>query len=416
MFATRSLSERYTRPDWVRRINAMGDSVGGAARLISLEPEALMGSAVESTGGLRDFGDFDGDWHARFLALIRELEATGKLNTVGRLMTRQEILRGLRTRLLLTRAREQAPAIAAERIDAPLVITGPPRSGTSILFELLALDPKARAPLAWEVLHPLPFEGGATAAARRAMAECEQEFWADVQPEFAAIHELRSDLPVECVTLTLPSFTGGHWGMIANLPNWVADYPAAMAYHRALLQTLQYGGPPRSWVLKTPLYLVFIDLLFATYPDAWVIHTHRDPLKTEPSSLSTLATVSWERSDEVELPEAGGGLGDVMLHLAKRRAAGELPPRIVDSHFADLMAEPIGAVEKLYGLMQRPFLGAHADAIRRYLDSKPRGKFGRHKYSPEEWGFDAAKLREKMRPYTDYYGVALEGETAGGGS
>ncbi len=404
-----NLSEYYTRPDWVRRINAMGDSVGGAQRLIPFDAEALVRTAIDSTGGLSDFGAFDGDWHTRFTSLIAELEATARLHTLGRLMTRQELLRGLRTRLLLTHARNETPDIADEKIVAPLVITGPPRSGTSILFELLALDPNARAPLAWEVLHPLPFDG-ATEAARRAMGECEQEFWADVQPEFAAIHELRSDLPVECVTLTLPSFTGGHWGMIAHMPNWVADYPATMDYHRALLQTLQYGGPPRNWVLKTPLYLVFIDLLFATYPDAWVVHTHRDPLKTEPSSLSTLATVRWERSDEVELPEAGGtGLGDMMIHLAKRRAAGELPDRIVDLHFTELVANPVAAVEKLYGQMDRPFLGEHADAIRRYIEAKPKGKFGKHKYSPEEWGFDPVKLREKMRPYTDHYGVALEG-------
>jgi hypothetical protein len=278
-----------------------------------------------------------------------------------------------------------------------------------LLFELLALDPNARAPRAWEVLHPLPFDG-ADAAARQRMAECEQEFWADVQPEFASIHELRSDLPVECVTLTLPSMTGGHWGMVANLPGWVPDYAASMDYHRALLQTLQHGGPPRNWVLKTPLYIVFIDLLFATYPDAWVVHTHRDPLKTEPSGLSTLATVRWERSDAVELPEANGiGLGDMMIHLAKRRAAGELPDRIVDSHFAELMADPAAAVEKLYGQMSRPFLPEHGDAIRRYVAEKPKGKFGKHKYSAEEWGFDPAKLREKMRPYTDHYGIALEG-------
>jgi hypothetical protein len=386
----------------------MGDSVGGAEVIVPLDPGELVQSAIDSTGGLSDFGDFDGDWHTRFLTLVSELESTGKLNTVGRLMTRQELLRGLRTRLLMARARSERPAIALERIDAPLVITGPPRSGTSILFELLALDPNARAPRAWEVIHPLPFDG-ADDEARRAMAECEQEFWADVQPEFAAIHELRSDLPVECVTLTLPSFTGGHWGMIANLPNWVPDYPAAMAYHRALLQTLQHGGPPCNWVLKTPLYLVFIDLLFATYPDAWVVHTHRDPLKTEPSSLSTLATVRWERSDEVALPEAGGaGLGAVMIVLANRRAAGELPDRIVDSHFSDLMADPVAAVEKLYGLMGRSFLGEHADAIRRYLAAKPKGKFGVHRYSAEEWGFDPTALREQLRPYTDHYGVALE--------
>ena len=405
MSPIKKLSEHYTRPDWVRRINAMGDSVGGAKKLIPLEADELVRIAIDSTSGLTDFGDFDGDWHARFTSLITELDATGKLHTLGRLMTRQELLRGLRTRLLLTHARNETPAIADEKIEAPLVITGPPRSGTTILFELLALDPDARAPRGWEVLHPVPFNG-ATESARLAMSECEQEFWADVQPEFAAIHELRSDLPVECVTLTLPGFSGGHWGMIANIPNWEADYLATMDYHRALLQTLQYGGPPCNWVLKTPLYLVFIDLLFATYPDAWVVHTHRDPLKTEPSSLSTLGTVRWERSDEVELPEAG--LGDMMLLLAKRRAAGELPDRIIDSHFTELMADPAAAVEKLYGQMKRPFLGEHADAIRRYIEAKPKGKFGEHKYSLEEWGFDPVKLREKMLPYTDHYGVTLE--------
>ncbi len=405
----KNLAEHYTRPDWVRRINLMGDSVGGADHLISLDGDELVHQAIRSTGGLDDFGNFDGDWRTRFDSLIHELEATGKLHAVGRLLTRQELLRGLRTRLLLTHARSESPAIEQEKIEAPIVITGPPRSGTSILFELLALDPNARAPLAWEALHPLPF-GGASDADLRTMAECEQEFWADVQPEFASIHELRSDLPVECVTITLPGFSGGHWGMIANIPNWQADYAATMAYHRALLQTLQYGGSPRNWVLKTPLYLVFIDLLFATYPDAWLVHTHRDPLKTEPSSLSTLATVRWERSDDVELPEAGGaGLGDMMILLANRRTAGDVPDRIVDSHFRELMDDPAKAVEKLYDTMGRPFLPEHADAIQSYIDAKPKGKFGKHKYSPEEWGFDPAKLRERMLPYTDHYGIALEG-------
>ncbi len=405
----KNLSEHYTRPDWVRRINAMGDSVGGAANLIPLDAHDLVESATRATGGLTDFGDFDGDWRGRFEALVGQLETAGNLNTLGRLMTRQELLRGLCTRLLLSQARAASPAIAEENVEAPIVITGPPRSGTTILFELLALDPNARAPLAWEALHPVP-QAGTDAEARRAMAECEQEFWADVQPEFAAIHELRADLPVECVTITLPGFSGGHWSMIAEIPEWIPDFPATMAYHRAFLQTLQHGGPPKTWVVKTPLYLTCIDLVFETYPDAWVVHTHRDPLKTEPSSLSTLATVRWERTDEVTLPEAEGlGLGELMKLLARRREAGELPDRIVDSHFADLMADAVGAVEALYGRMGRPFLGEHADAIRRYLADKPKGKFGQHRYSAEEWGFDPARLRERMRPYTDYYGIALEG-------
>ena len=101
-------------------------------------------------------------------------------------------------------------------------------------------------------------------------------------------------------------------------------------------------------------------------------------------------------------------MGDMMIHLANRRSAGELPDRIVDSHFKELMADPVAAVEKLYGRMNRPFLGEHADAIRQYIESKPKGKFGKHKYSAEEWGFDPAALRKKMLPYTDHYGITLE--------
>ncbi len=121
----------------------------------------------------------------------------------------------------------------------------------------------------------------------------------------------------------------------------------------------------------------------------------------------------WERSDDVQLPDPDApGLGDMMIHLAKRRAAGELPDRIVDSHFTELMADPVATVEKLYSQMKRTFLGQHADAILRYAEAKPKGKFGKHRYSPEEWGFNPAKLREKMLPYTDYYGVALEDDEA----
>ena len=115
----KSLAEHYARPDWVRRINAMGDSVGGADKLIPLDAEALICAAVESTGGLSDFGDFDGDWHGVSSRSSRARVDRPKLHAVGRLMTRQELLRGLRTRLLMTHARNENPAIADEAIDSP---------------------------------------------------------------------------------------------------------------------------------------------------------------------------------------------------------------------------------------------------------------------------------------------------------
>jgi hypothetical protein len=58
--------------------------------------------------------------------------------------------------------------------------------------------------------------------------------------------------------------------------------------------------------------------------------------------------------------------------------------------------------------MGRRFSPEHAEAIRRYLAEKPKGKFGVHQYSPEEWGFTAEGLRRSLAPYVSHFGVALE--------
>ena len=82
--------------------------------------------------------------------------------------------------------------------------------------------------------------------------QAEQELWADVQPEFAAIHELRSDLPVECITICAPSFAGNHWAMaLTDQGAWAPDVAADLAFHRALLQAVQHGG--RRWLSRPRL-------------------------------------------------------------------------------------------------------------------------------------------------------------------
>ena len=70
----RPMAERYRRPDLVRRINAMGDSVGGAHHLVLLDADDLVDRAVASVGH-DDFGDFDdGAWEPRFRHLVERLE------------------------------------------------------------------------------------------------------------------------------------------------------------------------------------------------------------------------------------------------------------------------------------------------------------------------------------------------------
>jgi len=193
-----AMSARYPRPDWVRRVNAMGDAVGGAEHLVSLAADEILRHALSSVGARAasdaDLGD--PEWQDRFRSLVAAMDGAGVLNVVGRLMVRQELLRCVRTRLLVARYHAEHPDAGAQPIVAPIIIAGPARSGTTILFELLAQAPGLRAPLAWEGLHPTPLSGDVE---RAAVAECEQELWADVQPEFDAIHELRARLPVEWI-------------------------------------------------------------------------------------------------------------------------------------------------------------------------------------------------------------------------
>jgi len=405
----KSMAERYVRPEWVRRINAMAGSVGGAERLIPIEADALLELAVASTGS-DDFGDFDDTgWETGFRKIVEGLAETD-LHAVGRLITRQELLRSLRTRLLLARLWKQHPDIRKERVSAPVIVTGPARSGTSILFELLWLDPALRGPTAWEALHPVVAEGEADE--RLAWSECEQEFWADVQPEVAAIHELRSDLPVECVTLTTPCFQGPHWPMSLQVPGFEVNLDAFYGYHRCLLQALQYGRPDQQWLLKTPAHLMTLPELFATYPDAWVVQTHRDPAKTMPSTVSTTAMVQWLRSDHVDLSMLctiiNLGFGAALNSVAEQRHSGALPKRFVDVHFTQLLRKPVDTLRAAYEAMGREFGDEHAERITKYLAEKPRGKFGVHKYTPEEWGFETAQLREQQATYIRHFGVELE--------
>lgn len=407
----KSMADRYPRPDWVRRINVMGASVGGASQLVPLDVGELIDRACATTG-LSRFGDFDGDWRGRLDSLVAEIERSADLHVMGRLMTRQEILRCLRTRLFMTRELEANPAILEEEIETPVIVTGPGRSGTTILFELLSLDPDLRPVLGWESAHPVPETDDVAALIE--MTECEQELWVDVQPEYASVHEHRSDLPVECITPMMPSFASFMWWITSNVPGWPLDFVAALHFHKVYLQLMQARrpGPKPTWVLKTPTHLPVLPLVFAVYPDAWVMLTHRDPIKTVPSGLSTLALVRWTRSDAVDPASFGGDGGtatfDLMLDVKRRIASGELPDRFVDLHFLDQVRHPVETLEKAYARMGRPFHAEHATRIRRYLEEKPKGKFGSHRYDLADWGYTHEGIRSKTRDYVEAFGVELE--------
>ena len=295
----RPMAERLTRPDWVRRVNLMAAAVGGDGRaIVPIEPDAILEQAEAAVG--RPTGDFgDPGWVAKFTALAGAMDAAD-MHVVGRLLSREELHRAVRTRLLATHALDASPELEDRAVAAPIVITGPARSGTTILFELLALDPTLRAPMPADVLFPTALPEPVPASPEE-LAECEHELWSDIQPELRSMHDFRSDRPVECGTVTQGSFCGFHWSMIGQFNGAPMDYEVSYDYERRFLQVLQHQAPAATWVLKTPAHITTLPLVFATFPDAWVVQTHRDPAKTIPSTVDLVATMMWLRTDHVDV-------------------------------------------------------------------------------------------------------------------
>ena len=357
--------KELVHPDWVRRMNLFGETTGDPARMVSLDPDEMLAAARAATG-LDDVGEAEWPgWEETYRRLLDSIDRESQLHLLGRVMTRGEVLRMLQTWLRLQAAWRATPAIAAEPIEAPLFVVGPPRTGH---------DDPARAARARPVAARAARVGGAASAprSRRSRAvdratrlrrsECEQEFWSDIHPEFMTMHELASDLPCECVHFLAYDFAGPHWSMLYDTPTftgWQLEHLETLARPRVPPAPAHAADVPARlgararWLLKSPGHLQTLAQVFAEYPDAKVIHTHRDPRKFIASLVSLLAVLRFTRSDAVDIASLGPMMELTyqmfLEQVIDQRETGAIPEaQIVDSHFLDLMADPVATLHRLY--------------------------------------------------------------------
>ena len=400
------------RPDWVQALHSVADPAW-----IRLDADELLAEA-RARSGLSDVGG--DDFLEPFRIFVGALDTEAKLHALGRLIARSDLSNWLENRLQLGDWRTRRPGIRDEAIVGPLFITGLPRSGTSILHELLAQDSAQRAPLHFEVRHPCPPAAGSDPADDRVeRAERQVQLWNQIVPEYRVMHELGARLPVECIQITAHSFRSEELMGRHQVPSYAAwyrgcDLTPAYRFHRQLLQHLQHGSPARRWVLKAPSHLPALPTLFGVYPDARVVVTHRDPLKILPSVASILYSTAYVRSDAVD-PGAmlGWFTGETCRALLDGmtafRASGAVDARqLFDLRYAELVARPLETIAALYdhfGLR----LSAEAEGrMRDYLAAKPKGKHGAHRYDFAATGFVYDAERERFRAYQEQYGVSAE--------
>ncbi len=409
------------RSPWAEKLIALGEGIGDDGRsLISLEPDLLRQSAQETTG-LDDFGDTW--WEEPFRRLCRSLNDEARLHLPGRLRTRGELQTILQNRLRLVDLWREEPAIADESIHAPIVVTGLGRSGTTLLHELLANDPDNRPPLLWEFLHTVPAGERSRAAVanpghRPQLCDDEITLMDEIVPAFTTMHENGGNLPTEDIFGFAHQFSSDMYTGLYNVAEytiWRSGQDQAPIYDwlRRMLQTMQWATPTTRWVLKAPSHLSALPLLFATFPDAKVVITHRDPLRVVGSLSDLMATLHYMHSNHVDhavlVEFMCMGLEHVMDEVTAERDSGALPQnQISDVIYDDLVKDPMATIEALYRRWEFPLSEEFRNNLESYLGSRHTNRTNRHDYSFSDTGLDLATHRTLVAPYQERFGVRSE--------
>jgi len=184
-------------------------------------------------------------------------------------------------------------------------------------------------------------------------------------------------------------------------------------HHRRFLQHMQSRHMAERWILKSPGHLGPIDALFAVYPDAMVVQTHRDPIRVIPSVASLEYTMRMVSSDEVDPVRVGQQMIRVWSSrleqgMAARARNPEREARILDLSMREIVGDPIGCVEGLYRHFDLAFSDEARRRMQRYLVEHPKDEFGVHHYDLESFGLEAETVNAAFKGYRERFGIEAE--------
>lgn len=376
------------------------------------EAEGLLHESATSLMGFDDFGD--DEYLEGLRALLRSADEDADLSDTGRQSYAGIVVTALVGRLASERAKKANPAYQKVSIEAPLVILGLPRTGTTALHRMLCAADENQGLELWLAQHPLPRPERSLwnehPAYHRCVSGLEAQY-ADA-PGMASIHAMAAGAVDECWNLLRQSFTSVTFECSASVrsyASWWQNCDMGRAYRRWAdnLRLIGLADTDKRWVLKDPSHLFAPKSLLSTLPDATIVMTHRDPARSIPSvcSLSAAARAANDR-----LPD-DARLGREQLELWARgigrmmEARQSQPERFIDVHFNDFVTEPLTVARRIYERVGATLDSAAERAMRQWL---AENRSTSHDYEAARFGLTEAGIRERYADYIDTYGVRLE--------
>jgi hypothetical protein len=372
-------------------------------------------AAASAQTGLSEIGD-----PAILEGLRRLLEAYPKearFTERGLQMAYGSLVANLAIRMKVEDWLKRHPELLERPIEKPMFVFGLPRTGTTLLINLLHADPARRSFLRWEALDPVPPPKAEElfAGPRYDVLQAQSEYALKAMPEIVSIHYEDAGSPTECQFSMTPSFVAQVYEALADIPSYrrwflhEADYLPAFRFHKRFLQMLQSEAPGR-WTLKNPWHPLYLDALTTVYPDAQLVMTHRDPAEVVGSCCSLIRYSRQIFSDDVDLEGIGRTFIETFQVMIQRALAYKQKhgwDSIYDVQYADMMGDPIGTVGKIYDRFGEPFTAEAKAAMAGYMANNPQGKHGKHSYSLEDYGLTKQGVREQFREYIETFKIPV---------
>ena len=389
------------------------------SRLVSLDIDAMIADAVEQAGS--DNLGYTGEFAGRLSAYVSAVESDTALTQLGRGTLRSRIVRLLRNRISLADLLKRYPEIESIEIEGPIIVVGMPRSGTTHLVNLLAADRRRRALPYWESQEPIPARGRGPDVygvdPRYGRARAEHDAMLANMPLVAAMHDQFPEAIEEEVELLDLDFASYILEWLARVPSWRDTYLALdqrehYAYMKKVLQALTFFRGPQTWVLKSPQHSEQLPALMATFPDATVAFTHRDPVAVIQSTVTMMAYADRLRRRSIDpdwLIEYWTDRIHVLLSAGVRDRDLVPAERSIDISFHQLGGNEMTILESLYARAGVELTPGVRKSFDRYLSSNPRGKHGSIRYDLQRhFGVSAEEVRSRFDFYFDRFDVRPE--------
>lgn len=374
---------------------------------LRLQAEEMIAAAEQRTG-LNNWGD--PGFRERLDVLCASLRDEAGLSDTGVAVAYEQVVQNLINRLRLEALIAEHPEIADIPIERPIIICGLPRTGTTHLHNMLAADPSLRHLPYWESLEPFPSPDealDADAQPRRDRCATGLELTNMSMPEFRRMHEMTVEHAHEEIQLLANDISGMLLESVYYIPSFAAYYKAhdqapSYAYLKRTLQAMQWLRGGTRWVLKSPQHLEQFPTLFATFPDATFIVTHRDPVEVTLSMatmISYSSRMATARPDPVKIARHWLARAEDLLNGCLRDRDVLPAGQSIDVRFTDFMADEQGTIARIYELAGQPFDDSVRKAMATFRAEHPPGRYGGVLYNADDLGLDRGEIATRLAAY-----------------